>query len=72
MDAHCKAICDCHVQSVNVCIPSNSHHKHVAGLNECACLLKQQAPSGISFRWIVGVTTTIRKKTKQQYKAEVR
>ena len=50
------------------------HCKRVAGWNESACLLKQQA----SF-WhqlcgcpSVGVTATIRKKTKQHYKAEAR
>jgi len=70
LDTHCKAICDCLVQSANECIPGNSHHKRVAGWNESACLFKQQAsfwhqlwvdcgyPSG-------GVVTAIRKKAKQ-------
>jgi len=55
----------------------NSHYKRVAGLNESACLLKQQVsfwhqlwvdigyPSG-------GVIAAIRKKAKQRYKAEAR
>ena len=78
LDTHCKAICDCLVQSANVCIPSNSHRKRVAGWNESACLLKQQA-SFCHQVWlvcgcpsVVGVTATIRKKTKQRYKAEAR
>ena len=37
LDNHCKAICDCLVQSANVCIPDNLHHKRVAGWNESAC-----------------------------------
>ena len=77
LDTHCKAICDCLVQSANECIPGNLHHKRVAGWNESACLLKQQAsfwhqlwvdcgyPSG-------GVVTAIRKKAKQRYKAKAR
>ena len=40
LDTHCKAICDCLVQSANICIPDNSHHKCVAGWNEPACFLK--------------------------------
>ena len=43
LDTHCKAFCDCLVQSANECIPGNSHYKRVAGWNESACLLKQQA-----------------------------
>ena len=77
LDTHCKAICDCLVQSANVYIPSDLHCKRVAGWNESACLLKQQASFWHQL-WVdcgcpsVGVTATIRKKTKQQYKAEAR
>ena len=77
LDIHCKAICDCLVQSANVCIPGNLHHKRVAGWNESACFLKQQASFWHQL-WVdcgcpsAGVTATIRKRTKQWYKADTR
>ena len=77
LDIHCKAICNCLVQSANVCIPGNSHHKRVAGWNESACFLKQQASSWHQL-WVdcgcpsARVTATIKKRTKQRYKAEAR
>ena len=55
----------------SLCIPDNLRHKHVAGWNESACFFWHQL-------WVdcgcpsAGVTATIRKRTKQRYKAEAR
>ena len=77
MDCYCQSICDCLIESAEMCVPTTTVSKRVARWNVSARLLKHQASFWHQL-WVdcgslsAGVTAEIKKKTKQRYKAETR